>query len=163
MSDENAQNVLTLELAADRIAKQLPALRIKAGATKEEAKALAEEAVKAFLPEGVSANVEILAFQSFDTAQEGTIRLCYHLQAGEGAAYAERTSDTFTMIMEKARKSSDGFGGSAGSVSPTEQHRPSVVDEQAQWVQKDGHWYWFKTDGLWHTASGYLTWAIGTT
>ena len=177
MSDENAQNVLTLELAADRIAKQLPAPRIKAGAMKEEAKALAEEAVKALLPEGVSANVEILAFQSSDTAQEGAIRFCYHLQAGEGADYAERTSDTFTMIMEKARKSSGGSGGSgggggsrsAGNVSSTEQHRPSIVDEQAQWVQngtdwkqtlssgevaadrwvqKDDHWYWFKADGI---------------
>lgn len=98
-----------LELAADRIAKQLPAPRIKAGAMKEEAKALAEEAVKALLPEGVSANVEILAFQSSDTAQEGAIRFCYHLQAGESAAYAERTSDTFTRIMEKARKGQRWF------------------------------------------------------
>lgn len=98
-----------LELAADRIAKQLPAPRIKAGAMKEEAKALAEEAVKALLPEDVSANVEILAFQSSDTAQEGAIRFCYHLQAGESAAYAERTSDTFTRIMEKARKGQRWF------------------------------------------------------
>ena len=66
---------------------------------------------------------------------------------------------------------SGGGGGSrsAGSISSTEQHRPSVVDEQAQWVQngtdwkltlssgetaadrwvqKDGHWYWFKADGI---------------
>ncbi len=100
---------VVLELAADRIAKQLPAPRIKAGAMKEEAKALAEEAVKALLPEGVSANVEILAFQSSDTAQEGAIRFCYHLQAGESAAYAERTSDTFTRIMEKARKGQRWF------------------------------------------------------
>ena len=100
---------VVLELAADRIAKQLPAPRIKAGAMKEEAKALAEEAVKALLPEGVSANVEILAFQSSDTAQEGAIRFCYHLQAGESAAYAERASDTFTRIMEKARKGQRWF------------------------------------------------------
>ena len=100
---------VVLELAADRIAKQLPAPRIKAGAMKEEAKALAEEAVKALLPEGVSANVEILVFQSSDTAQEGAIRFCYHLQAGESAAYAERTSDTFTRIMEKARKGQRWF------------------------------------------------------
>lgn len=100
---------VVLELAEDRIAKQLPAPRIKAGAMKEEAKALAEEAVKALLPEGVSANVEILAFQSSDTAQEGAIRFCYHLQAGESAAYAERTSDTFTRIMEKARKGQRWF------------------------------------------------------
>ena len=100
---------VVLELAADRIAKQLPAPRIKAGAMKEEAKALAEEAVKALLPEGVSANVEILAFQSSDTAQEGAIRFCYHLQAGESAAYAERTSDTFTRIMEKASKGQRWF------------------------------------------------------
>lgn len=100
---------VVLELAADRIAKQLPAPRIKAGAMKEEAKALAEEAVKALLLEGVSANVEILAFQSSDTAQEGAIRFCYHLQAGESAAYAERASDTFTRIMEKARKGQRWF------------------------------------------------------
>ena len=100
---------VVLELAADRIAKQLPAPRIKAGAMKEEAKALAEEAVNALLPEGVSANVEILAFQSSDTAQEGAIRFCYHLQAGESAAYAERASDTFTRIMEKARKGQRWF------------------------------------------------------
>ena len=166
-----------MELATDRIAKQLPAPRIKAGAMKEEAKALAEEAVKGFLPEDVSANVEILAFQSSDMTQEGAIRFCCHLQAGESAAYAERTSDTFATIMEKARKSSGGSGGSgsgagsrsSGRISSTEQHRPSVVDEQVQlvqngsdwkltlssgeavadrWVQKDGYWYWFKADGI---------------
>ncbi len=79
------------------------------------------------------------------------------------------------------RKSSGGSGGgggsrSSGSVSSKEQHRPSVVDDQAQWiqngtdwklvlssgetaadrwVQKDGHWYWFKADGI-MAHSGWL-------
>ena len=79
------------------------------------------------------------------------------------------------------QKSSGGSGGgggsrSAGSISSTEQHRPSVIDEQAQWVQngtdwkltlssgetaadrwvqKDGHWYWFKADGI-MAHSGWL-------
>ena len=181
MSDENAQNVLALELAADRIAEQLPELRVKAGTTEEEAKKLAEEAVKALLPGGVSVRAEVLAFQASDTAQEGVVRFCYHLWAGEGTAYAERTSDAFVMAMEKVKKSSGSSGGSggsgggggssrfAGSVSSAEQHRPSVTDDQAQWVQNGsdwklalssgetaadrwvqngGHWYWFKADGV---------------
>ncbi len=79
------------------------------------------------------------------------------------------------------RKSSGGSGGgggsrSSGSVSSKEQHRPSVIDEQARWVQngtdwklilssgetaadrwvqKDGHWYWFKADGI-MAHSGWL-------
>ena len=74
---------------------------------------------------------------------------------------------------------SSGSGGgssSAGSVSSKEQHRPSVVDDQARWVQngtdwklilssgetaadrwvqKGGHWYWFKADGI-MAHSGWL-------
>lgn len=94
----------------------------------------------------------------------------------------EQYGTEFPLPIEKvsyteAVKGSDGSGGSgggggsrsAGNVSSTEQHRPSVVDEQAQWVQngtdwkltlssgeiaadrwvqKDDHWYWFKADGI---------------
>ena len=77
-----------------------------------------------------------------------------------------------TRIPKLASSSGSSGGGgsrSSGSVSSKEQHRPSVVDDQAQWmqngtdwklilssgeiaadrwVQKDGHWYWFKADGI---------------
>lgn len=66
------------------------------------------EAVKSSVGALVGTNGQC-AFQSSDTAQEGAIRFCYHLQAGESAAYAERTSDTFTRIMEKARKGQRWF------------------------------------------------------
>ena len=123
-------------------------------------------------------------------------RFCYHLQAGEGADIAERTSDTFTMIMEKVRKSAEEAVVPAAlavaaeadlqeALLPQSKDRPSVVDEQAQWVQNGTDWKldfklpvrlsrplgterWSTGTGLrqmvsWHTASGYLTWATGTT
>ena len=137
-----------MELAADRIAKQLPAPRIKAGAMKEEAKALAEEAVKALLPEGVSANVEILAFQSSDTAQEAQFVSAIIYRQVKVQLMQNAPVIPLPGLWRKQEKGSDGSGGSgggggsrsAGNVSSTEQHRPSVVDEQAQWVQNGTGW-----------------------
>ena len=86
---------------------------------------------------------------------------------------------TVKAIFERKSSGGSGSGGgsrSSGSVSSKEQHRPSVVDDQAQWiqngtdwklilssgetaadrwVQKDGHWYWFKADGI-MAHSGWL-------
>lgn len=88
-------------------------------------------------------------------------------------------------LWRKQEKGSDGSGGSgggggsrsAGNVSSTEQHRPSVVDEQAQWVQngtgwkltlssgevatdrwvqKDDHWYYLNAGG--DMIAGWLLW-----
>ena len=86
---------------------------------------------------------------------------------------------TVKAIFERKSSGSSGGGGgsrSSGSISSKEQHRPSIVDDQARWVQngtdwklilssgetaadrwvqKGGYWYWLKTDGI-MAHSGWL-------
>ena len=86
---------------------------------------------------------------------------------------------TVKAIFERKSSGSSGGGGgsrSSGSISYKEQHRPSIVDDQARWVQngtdwklilssgetaadrwvqKGGYWYWLKTDGI-MAHSGWL-------